>query len=283
MSRFAVSVFLALFLTLSCGALGGGDPDLRARPTARPTDTPTPTPQVTSTPRPTLAPLLSLNTPVTRSRRGIPTTPPTRAPTAVPVANTAAQARNLLWGYLTRCVSFDPSNLEAVEVNKDWLVRAPLDGSQKFGTWQVRSKSGDLIPYDSLAREWSAVVENECQTQALNDLLLPTPTFTPSPTFTPLPIPTRTPTPRPSPTPILLVKSATDAVATLWAHLVTCFPTLTTGNLESTLDPSSGQYVVKDKGASFYGVWRVDRLDGKVIANNSIARSREQTVQSGRC
>ena len=283
MSRFAVLAFFALFLTLSCDALGGNDSDGRARPAARPTATVTPTPEVTSTPRPTLVRLLSLNTPVSGSRRSFPTSVPTPAPTAVPVARTAAQARNLLWGYLTRCVSFEPSKLQAVEVNKDWLVRVPLSGDQKYGTWQVRSKSGELIPYDPLAREWEAVVENGCETQTLNSLLLPTPTFTPGPTFTPIPTPTRTPTPRPSPTPVRVVRSTTEAVATLWSHLVKCFPALNTSNLESTLDPASGQYVVKDRGTAVYGVWRVDRLDGRVIADNSIARTREQTVQSGRC
>ncbi len=283
MSRFAVLAFFALFLTLSCGSLGGDDSDDRARPAARPTAIPTPTVQVTNTPRPTLVRLLSLNTPVSGSRRSVPTIAPTRAPTAVPVASTAAQARNLLWGYLTQCVSFDPSKLEAVQVNKDWLVRVPLGGAQKYGAWQVGSTSGELVPYDPLAREWKAVVENECQTAALNSLLLPTPTFTPSPTFTPIPTPKPTPTPRPSPTPVLVVKSTSEAVATLWAHLVKCFPTLTTSNLESTLDPPSGQYVVKDKGTAVYGVWRVERLDGRVIADNSIARTREQTVQSGLC
>ncbi|PKB66439.1 MAG: hypothetical protein BZY81_07210 [SAR202 cluster bacterium Io17-Chloro-G4] len=142
-----------MFLAVGCGSLGG-DSEGRARPAARPTATPTATPEVTSTPRPTFVPLLSLNTPVSGSRRTVPTTIPTRVPTPVPVANTAAKARNLLWGYLTQCVSFDPAKLEAVEVNQDWLVRAPLADKQKYGTWQVRSTSGTLIPYDPLAREF---------------------------------------------------------------------------------------------------------------------------------
>lgn len=283
MSRFAVLAIFALFLTLSCGALGGNDSDAQATPAARPTETPRPTRQVTNTPRPTLVPLLSLNTPFSGSRRAVPTSPPTPAPTAVPVAKTASQARNLVWAYLSRCVSFDPSRLNAVEVNQDWLVRVPLDGSQEYGTWKVRSKSGELDPYDLIAREWRALVESECQTEALNKLLLPTPTITPAPTFTPIPTPTRTPTPRPDPTPVRAVKSTTDAIATVWAYLVKCFPTLTTSNLESTLDPASGQYVVKDKGTAVYGVWRVDRLDGMVNPDNSIARSRDQTVRSGLC
>ena len=131
MSRFAVFAFFALFLTLSCGTLGG-DSDDRARPAARPTATTAPTIQATSTPRPTLVPLLSLNTPVSSRRNIIPTTPPRPTATSVPVAGSAAQARNLLWGYLTRCVSFDPSELEAVEFNQNWLVRAPLEDAQKF-------------------------------------------------------------------------------------------------------------------------------------------------------
>ena len=146
------------------------------------------------------------------------------------------------------------------------------DGNlQSYGIWSVDSASGVIQAHDALARDWSDIVESPCATAALSALLLPTPTFTPQPTSTNIP----------TPTPVL--RTTGDAISTLWSYLVRCFTTLGTGDLESALDPSTKDYVVKDKGAINYGVWRVSASSGDIRPDNERARSRDATVRAGLC
>ena len=267
-------------MSFGCGAIGDGSATQQTTPDVQPTITPAPTAGPTRTPRPTPTSRFSARaTPA--PRRSTPVfAAPTLAPTPTPVAKKPDQARNLVWAFLSKCVSFDPQDLNAVPVGDHWLVKVPSRARQQFGTWKVNSVSGNFQPHDSLAQEWLSIVESECSPESLQIYLAPTPTFTPSPTPTPTPTPRPTP---PSPTATPVLKSTTAAVATLWAYLVKCFPTLATSDLESTLDPPAGDYIVKDDGSAVYGVWRVRATDGRISPDNDRARIRDQTVRGGRC
>jgi len=265
-----------MLLSLGCGLLGGEETPQQvptATPTATPTPTLAPTPQPTRTPRPTptarARPSRSTSTPR-------PTATPLATPTAVPVAN-QTEARNLVWAHLSQCVSLDLQQLEAVPVREVWLVQIPSGRPQQYGIWKVESSTGDLKPHNLLARQWQSVIDSQCDPEELAALLPPTPTLTPQPT----PTSTPRPTPTPSPTPVL--RSTSDAVATLWAHLVGCFPTLSTNDLEATLDPPAGEYIVKDKASSVFGVWRVRTDNGSISPDNARARAKDQTVRRGTC
>ena len=283
MARYLLLTLLGTVLLVGCGVLGDDQAPPTAR-AARAVTRPTATLPPTATPRPTFAPRPTRGrTPGTaatpRAASGTPAfrATPTPAPTSTPVAPTESTARNQVWFYLSQCVSFEPNELEAVQVRQDWLVKATVTGKQKYGIWSVSSKTGKIDPHDSLAQEWMEVVDSQCSTVGLARLLIPTPTFTPNPT------PTPTSTPRPVPTATAVVRTTTDAVATLWAHLVKCFSTLKTTDLTSTLDPTAGEYVVKDTSAAVYGVWRVRRDNGSITPDNDLARTRETTVSGGTC
>jgi hypothetical protein len=174
----------------------------------------------------------------------------------------------LVWVYLSSCVSFDPNDLDANEVGDEWFVKSRSAVLQQYGIWRVDSVSGDITPHDPLAGEWQSVLAGSCNAEEWGRLIIPT--LGPTPT-------------RPPPTPTPVVRNANDAVSVLWSYLVKCFPALSTTDLESTLDPASGKYIVKDKGLAVYGVWGVTPVDGRVTPNNNTARSRDQTVRRAAC
>ena len=174
-------------------------------------------------------------------------------------------ARNLAWAHLSRCFTFDPKDLATYQVQTDWFVKALSSSSQQYGIWRIDSFSGQLDPHDPLAAEWQKFLDSSCDSTIRTVLVLPT--------ATPKPI---------VPTPVL--RSAGEAINTLWAYLVRCYPSLKTSELEATLDPAPGEYVVKERNdAAFYGIWRVDRIDGKITADNERARARDLAVRNASC
>ncbi len=174
-------------------------------------------------------------------------------------------ARNLMWAHLSRCASFDPKDLVSYQVQDDWFVMAISDANQQYGIWRIDSFSGRLYAHDQLAEEWERFVESSCDPAARAILVLPTAT------------------PRPFlPTPIL--RTSSEAINTIWAYLVKCYPNLRATDLEAALDPAPGEYLVKDRGnATLYGVWRVDRVYGKITPDNDRAKVRDLVVKTGSC
>ena len=291
-TKFLLLVFFGMLLSLSCGTPEEEETPQQipfATPTDMPNPTLAPTPEPTKTPRPTptarASPSLSTRT-LPPTPTPTPTATPLPTPTAVPVAN-QTEARNLVWAYLSQCVSLDLQQLEAVPVREVWLVQIPAGRPQKYGIWKVHSSTGGLEPHNLLARQWQSTIESQCDPEELAALLPPTPTPTPQPTSTPTPTPTPTPgltpTPTPTPRPTAVLRSTSDAVATLWAYLVGCFPALSTSDLESTLDPPSGEYIVKDRASNVYGVWRVRPDDGSISPDNAQARTKDRGVSAGTC
>ena len=109
----------------------------------------------------------------------------------------------------------------------------------------------------------------------------PTPTAQPPPTPTQTPRPTVTATPPPTPTPI--VPGTSDAVASLWAHLVKCFLRAELKDLKAVLNPVTDRYIVKDTDEIQYGVWRVNQADGVITPDNDWARRRDEIIKGGTC
>jgi len=186
-----------------------------------------------------------------------------------------------VWARLSQCVSLDLKQLEAVPVREGWLVQIPAGRPQKYGIWKVDSSTGGLEPHNLLARQWQSAIESQCDPEEVAALLPPT--ATPTPTPMPTSTPGLTPTPTPTPRPTAVLRSTSDAVATLWAYLVGCFPALSTSDLESTLDPPSGEYIVKDRASNVYGVWRVNPDDGSISPDNAQARTKDRRVTGGTC
>jgi len=291
-ARLALLLVLGLLLSLACGQSAEPTPRPTRLRVVRPTPLPTPTatPVPTARPRPTPTPrLVSAGT-------GVAPTPVRRAdllesatteplPTATPAAQTVEEARNLVWVYLTQCATFDPAQLDGYLIKDEWYVKATSKSSLQFGVWRVDATTGDLEPHDVMARQWQPYIESSCSPEAAKKLFSASPT--PTPTVGPSPIPTRTPRPTNTPTPIPtatpVVPQTNDAVASLWAYLVKCFPTAELKDFEAVLDPVTKQYVVKDKDEIQYGVWRVNKTDGIITPDNVWARGRDQTVRSGTC
>ena len=162
-------------------------------------------------------------------------------------------------------------------------MQAPDAKKFFFGIWRIESSTGKLFPHDVTARNWQPYVETGCDPVAGLGVLptTPTPTVKPPPTPTQTPRPTPTLTPMPTATPI--VPSTTDAVASLWAHLVKCFPDAELNDLKAVLDPVTDQYIVKDDDEIQYGVWRVNQADGVITPDNDWARKRDDIIKSGTC
>jgi len=72
-------------------------------------------------------------------------------------------------------------------------------------------------------------------------------------------------------------------VASLWSHLVKCFPSAELKDLKAVLDPVTDQYIVKDIDEIQYGVWRVNQSDGIITPDNDWARRRDEIIRGGTC
>lgn len=190
---------------------------------------------------------------------------PVPAPTAiVPVIVDAAGAVAAVWSYLARCsnVSMDLFEAPMNPVQGRWVVITKAGSATDFGTWVVDAATGSLQPYAGLSRQWDSVVKLQCDPEALAAL--------------------STPTPVPTPTPA--VSEAGHATTTLWSYLVNCAPAMLTSDLEATLNPAKGEWVVITKPGSAvdYGVWTI-RSDGSISAANGEAARRDQRALAGTC
>ena len=261
-----LSLSLAVFLLSSCGVFGGGggsdgesasqDSSEASNQQAASQSTPIPVPPTpTPVPEPT------------------PTPAPPPPPTAI--AHSPQEARNLVWVYLSQCISFDSNGLEAYLVNGDWYVTvATGDVSQEYGLWRVIADTGNIEPHDILAGKWQSFVNSQCDAELMMAIATPTT----------VPVPTDTPVPTPTPVPAPVVTEASNASVALWAHLVKCYPELSTEDIEARWNPAKGEWVTKTKSdaTTDYGVWLVGQ-DGSVFPNNLEAVRRDTEVRSGEC
>ena len=218
---------------------------------------------------------------------------PTLTPAPSPVSGSPEEAINLVWVHLGECILFNRAHLRAHPVQANWFVSSAGNAPTSYGLWKVEASTGAINPHDFLAREWDRYVRSGCDRQLLAVLITPTPVATPTPvptrtpTPTPTPTPTQTPspspTPMPTPTPGPKIKSAADATATVWGHLVPCFRDVSRDNLDASLDPVKNLWiVVTNAGAGTdYGVWTVDAANAIITPSNRLAQSRNLLVRRG--
>jgi len=190
---------------------------------------------------------------------------PSPVPTATPVIIDAAGAVAAVWSYLAQCSSTLSTETFDATFNPaqgQWVVITKAESATDFGTWAVDTATGSLQPYSGLSRQWDSVVKLRCDPEAMASL--------------------STPTPVPTPTPA--VSEASHATTTLWSHLVKCAPSLLTSDLEATLNPAKGDWIVITKPGSEvdYGVWTI-RSDGNITPANGEAARRDQQARAGLC
>jgi len=190
---------------------------------------------------------------------------PSPVPTATPVIVDATGAVAAVWSYLAQCSStLSTENFDAIfnPAQGQWVVITKAGSATDFGTWAVDAASGSLQPYAGLSRQWDSVVKLQCDPEAMAAL--------------------STPTPVPTPTPA--VSEASHATTTLWSYLVNCAPAMLTTDLEATLNPAKGEWIVITKPGSAldYGVWTI-RSDGSISPANGEAARRDQQAIAGTC
>ena len=264
-SRGLVALLMALatVLLLSCIPFIGGNGDEQA-PGATTGDEQagqtTPGPTATNTPSPP-PPDKPTPTPPKEEPTGTPTLPP-------PLIQTADQALSLVWVHLSRCVSFEVSELETSKIQGDWFVKGSTGSATQVGLWRVGASTGDIQPYDLPARDWARYVEADCSPGVARTIFTPTPA--PTPTSTPVSPP--------------VVPDAETAVTALWAHLVKCESDLQIDAFQARWNPVNSQWVVTTSTGdrTDLGVWTVDE-DGSISPDNRRALLKDQLVLTGGC
>ena len=192
-------------------------------------------------------------------------TTPTPMPTPTLAVGKANDAEVVVWAYLIQC---DPSlstrQFEAKwnQLSGKWVITSDSDAEVNYGVWILRGDTGELLPNAHTSRQWAKYVESSCSREVLAAITTPTPIAPPPP----------------------VIKSAGDAVNSVWSFLVGCFPDLPFQTLEAKWNPSAGEWVTVTKAtaATDYGVWTVLQ-NGTVRAGNSEAESREEMVKGGAC
>jgi hypothetical protein len=192
-------------------------------------------------------------------------TTPTPLPTTTLAVGNANDAEVAVWAYLIQC---DPSlstrQFEAKwnHLSGKWVITSDSDSEVNYGVWTLRGDTGELLPNAHTSRQWANYVESSCSSEVLAAFATPTPIAPPTPA----------------------VKSAGDAVISVWSFLVGCFPDLPVQTLEAKWNPSAGEWVAVTKAGATtdYGVWTVLQ-NGTVRAGNREAESREGVVKGGAC
>jgi hypothetical protein len=178
------------------------------------------------------------------------------------ITGPAAEARDLVWAFLSQCVSFRADELEAHEIKGEWFVQAAGENPNKFGVWKVDLVTGGVHPHNIRAREWSPLVNSECSEEVFSELTAPAPAT-------------------------MLDSGITEegqAVTAVWARLVRCYPALDTNNLQATLNPVKAEWIVtaRPEIPTNYGVWAV-KVNGIVSPHNRQAQGVDYQLDNGVC
>lgn len=197
-----------------------------------------------------------------------PSPTPTEIPeVAIPVTAEATPAnseepRSLVWAYLTQCVSINVNDLEARQIQGEWFVQAAGDSPDQYGLWKVDPAAGLIQAHNIRARQWEPLINQNCTPGLFSGFFTPTPS------------------------PLLNsdISEAPQAVTTLWATLVNCYPNMEIEDLQATLNSAKGEWVVtaKTNVSANYGVWAV-ASDGTVSPKNRQAQGVFDQLDSGLC
>lgn len=192
---------------------------------------------------------------------------PGPASTSTPVPASAGmgpadEARDLVWAYLSQCVSIQVNDLEARPIQGEWFVQASGEPPDQYGLWKVDPDQGVVRPHNIRARQWEPLVNQDCTPGAFGEFFTPTPSPLAKPDVT----------------------EAPQAISILWATLVNCYPNMEADDLRATLNPAPGEWIVTARTdiSANYGVWAV-AADGAVSPRNRQAQGVFDQLDSGLC
>ena len=192
----------------------------------------------------------------------------TPSPVSTPVAQSAAEASNLVWVFLGKCLSIDLGQLRATQVRGDWFVKASGEVSPiEYGLWKVDAVTGSLEPQDPLGRAAKAYVESQCNSEKLPAPFVPTA----------IPTPTTAPTATPVPTPV--AQKGEQARNLVWAYLGTCAD-LFVAQLEPFQVKDDWFVQTSINSPVQYGLWKVDSASGTIDPHDLLAGRWDTVVQS---
>lgn len=192
---------------------------------------------------------------------------PAPAPTGTPVPAAAGmgpadEARDLVWAYLSQCVSIQVNDLEARPIQGEWFVQAAGEQPDQYGLWKVDPAQGVVRAHNIRARQWEPLVNQDCTPGEFGEFFTPTPSPLANPDVT----------------------EATQAISILWATLVNCYPNMEADGLRATLNPARGEWILTSRTdiSANYGVWAV-AADGAVSPRNRQAQGVFDQLDSGLC
>jgi hypothetical protein len=188
--------------------------------------------------------------------------PPEETTDNPPLDVGAEEAIDLAWAYLSQCVSLSVSELAARQINGQWFVQAAGENPDLYGVWKVDPLTGSVEAHNIRARQWAPQINSECTQEAFAQFYVATP----------------------APPIGAGITDAEQAVTSLWATLVKCYPTVQTGNLQATLNPARAEWIVTGKAevTTNYGVWIV-RSNGEIVPHNRQAQGIYDQLDNGLC
>jgi len=231
---------LLMVVVFALVACGGGDSDKNAKDDERAN---------------ALANSPALQTIEARGGISTPASASTVAPSPTPVREmTMDEAQKQLWLFLSKCITLDTSDIEAVQVEGNWYVRGMLDSNHETGLWEVPNVEEPVQPYDQRAKDWLETIEGNCSQEKMLVMTTPIP-----------------------PTPV--VSGAASASAAVWGFLVRCASELSKDNVNAQENPLESEWIVTTdkvfvealgREVSF-GVWSVS-YDGVVTRKDTLAQ-----------
>ena len=165
------------------------------------------------------------------------------------------QARNLVWAYISQCITFASNELEATQITGNWYVKGNSDATRDYGFWEIDAATGGVSPHDTRSRGWESAVAAKCSPDSLQAIAMRS----------------------------QIIPDAAGATASVWSFLVQCVPTLPRESLDATFDPAQGKWVVVTKPESNddFGTWTVDAELGVLDPYTDVSRQWESVVRLG--
>ena len=164
------------------------------------------------------------------------------------------EAKKQLWVFLSKCITLDTTDIEAVQVEGNWYVRGSLRSNHETGLWEVPNAGQSVQPYDERAKEWLETVEGGCTPEKMRIMTTPIP-----------------------PTPV--VSGAAAASAAVWGYLVRCVSELSKDNVHAQENPLESEWIITTDevlvGAlgrkADFGAWSVS-YEGVITTKDSLAQ-----------
>lgn len=178
----------------------------------------------------------------------------------VPVALSKDTAQKLLWVYLSQCITFESTDIEASQVNDEWFVRAKLQSPYKTGLWRIGIGGKEIEPYDNLAKEWKDLIQTGCDPDRVTMLT----------------------------TPRSYVTNESEATVVLWSYLITCFSDLKLDEVISRSNPVQGEWIVATEEVELsrvprpinFGVWTLNASTAVLTPKDGLAQRWQAYIES---